>query len=152
MDSVNAVPVNGLFWNLVSAWNKLKTLPLCSHWESESAYFVYWWHHHPTPQPLAFDLLTQQLLITTTMADFILVFMQQNMLSLVGSLGQNIMLLCHYAERKRIMDSHIRHIISDPPRRAFSFYCLFVYSAQALSPSACFVSSSPFLVNFRRHL
>ena len=32
----------------------------------------------------------------------------------------------------------------------FSFYCLFVYSTQALC--ACSISSSPFLVNFKRHL
>ena len=32
----------------------------------------------------------------------------------------------------------------------FSFYCLFVYSAQVLC--ACFISSSPFLVNFKCHL
>ena len=32
----------------------------------------------------------------------------------------------------------------------FSFYCLFVNSAQALC--ACSVSSAPFLVNFKRHL
>ena len=35
------------------------------------------------------------------------------------------MLLCHYAERKRIMDNSIRHIILDPSRMAYSFYCLF---------------------------
>ena len=27
------------------------------------------------------------------------------------------MLLCHYAEKKRILDNHIRHIILDPPQR-----------------------------------
>ena len=36
-----------------------------------------------------------------------LVFVPQKILSLLGLLGQNIMLLCHYAERKRIMDSQL---------------------------------------------
>ena len=36
-----------------------------------------------------------------------LVFVLQNILSVLGLLEQNIVLLCHYAERKRIMDSRI---------------------------------------------
>ena len=40
------------FWNLVSGWKHLKTPPLCSHADSESAYFVYRWRHRPTPRPL----------------------------------------------------------------------------------------------------
>ena len=39
------------------------------------------------------------------MADYMLVFVPQKILSLLGLLGQNILLLYHYAERKRIMDS-----------------------------------------------
>ena len=132
-------PVNALFWNLVSGRESLKTLPLCSRVDSESAYFAYRWSQHPTPWPLAFDLLTLQCPVTTTMVDYMLVFALQKILCLLGLLGQNI-LLCHNAERKGIMDNRIRHIILDPPRRAFSFYCLFVYSTQAL----CTCSSSTY--------
>ena len=46
-----------------------------------------------------------------------LVLVLQQILSLLGLLGQYIMLLCHYAEKKRILDNRIRHIILDPPRR-----------------------------------
>ena len=54
-----------------------KTLPLRSCIDGESAYFAYRWCHRPTPQPLAFDLLTLWHLITTTMADNTLVFVLQ---------------------------------------------------------------------------
>ena len=66
--------------------------------------------HRPTPQPLAFNLLISQRLITTTtttMADYMLVFALKKILSLLGLLGQSILLLCHYAERKRIMDNRL---------------------------------------------
>ena len=115
--------------------------------ESAALAFSFGQRHRPTPRPLAFDLLTPWRLITTiTMADYMLVFVLQKILSLLGLLGQNIMLLCHYAEQKRIMDNRIRHLILDPARSAFSFYCLFVYSVQALC--SCSVSS-PFLVTYR---
>ena len=41
------------------------------------------------------------------MVDYMLVFMLQKILSLSGLQGQNIMLLCHYTERKRIMDNRL---------------------------------------------
>ena len=66
--------------------------------------FGQWWCHHPSPRHLAFDLWAPRRLITTTtttMVDYMLVFVLQKILSLSG---QNILLLCHYAERKRIMD------------------------------------------------
>lgn len=47
-----------------------------------------------------------------------LVSVLQNILSLLGLLGQNMMLLCHYAEQKRLMDNRVRHVILAPPRRA----------------------------------
>ena len=93
MDPVNAVPVNALFWNLVSGWKNPKMLPLRSHLDSESAYFAYWWRHHPIPRPLAFNLLPPQCLIiiimiiiiitttTTTTVDYMLVFVLQKILS-----------------------------------------------------------------------
>ena len=37
----------------------------------------------------------------TTMVDYVLVFMLHKIVSLLGSLGQNIMLLCHYAKQKK---------------------------------------------------
>ena len=66
-------------------------------------------HHRPTPQPQAFDLLTLQRLIitTTTMVDYMLVFVPQKISSLLGLLGQNIFLLCHYAEWKRNLDKRL---------------------------------------------
>ena len=47
-----------------------------------------------------------------------LVFLLEKILTLLGLLGQNIMLLCHHAEQKHLMDNRIRHIILNPPRRA----------------------------------
>ena len=41
------------------------------------------------------------------MADYMLVFMLQKILSLSGLLGQHFMLLCHYAEQKRMMDNQL---------------------------------------------
>ena len=65
--------------------------------------------HRPSPRPLAFDLLTLRRLITatttTTMEDYMLVLVLQKILSLSELLEQNILLLCHYAEQKRIMDN-----------------------------------------------
>ena len=128
--------------------------PLCSCLGSESAYFAYRRRHRPTPRPLAFNLLTLQCLITitVTIADYMFVYVLQKILSLLGLLGQNIMMLCHYAEKKRIMDNHIRHIVLDPPgratRRATRRRFWVSYSAQALC--TCSVSSSQFLVNFKR--
>ena len=54
---VHMDPVNALCWNLVSGWKNLKTPPLRSRVDGESAYFAYLWLHRPTPRPLAFDLL-----------------------------------------------------------------------------------------------
>ena len=51
------------------------------------------------------------------MADYMLVFLLEKILCLLGLLSQNIMLLCHHAEQKRLMDNHISHILH-PPRRA----------------------------------
>ena len=41
------------------------------------------------------------------MADYMLVLVLEKILSLSGPLGQNIMLLCHYAKQKRIMDNRL---------------------------------------------
>ena len=122
-------PVNALFWNLVSGCKNPKTLPLHSRVDGESTYFAYRWHHRPVPRLLAFDLLTPRRLITTTTTttttttDYMLVFVQQKILRLSGLLGQNITLLYHYAERKRIMDKRLA---------IFVFFFFFFYSAQAL--------------------
>ena len=92
------ISVNAPFWNLVSGWKNPKTLPLCSLVYGESAYFAYQWRHRPAPRPLAFDLLHPRRLITTTtktIADYMLVFVLQKILSLFGLRGQNILLLCH---------------------------------------------------------
>ena len=114
-----------LFWNLVSGWKNLKMLLLCSHVDSESACFVYPWRNCPTP--LAIHLLTPQCLITTIMVDYMLVFVPQIILSLLGLLGQNIMLLCHYTEWKRIMDNQLVIFIS--------LFC-------SVSPSVCIQCTS----------
>ena len=140
-------PVNALFWNLVSGWKNLKMLPLFS---CGRRICIRQWHHRPTPRPLAFGLLTlQHLITTTTMADYMLVFMPQKILSLSGLLGQNIMLLGHFTEWKRFVDNQLAIFV-------FFLLCsvfpstVFVYSVQALC--ACSVSSLPFLVNFKHHL
>ena len=94
MDPVNAVPENA---------------PGVKMEKSENAALVFSCGQQirPTPRPLSFDLLTLRRLITTrtTMMDYMLAFMPQKILSLLGLLRQNLMLLCHYAERKRIMDN-----------------------------------------------
>ena len=41
------------------------------------------------------------------MADYMHVLVLQKILSLLEFVGQNIMLLCHYAEQKRIMDNRL---------------------------------------------
>ena len=126
-------PVNALFWNLVSGWKHLKTPPLRSHVDGESAYFAYWWHHRPIPRPLAFNLLTPWHLITTTtttMADYMLVFVLQKILSLLELVGQSVMLLCNYAEQKSHCTSHFHLPLVV---FGFSFYCLFVYSTSFLA-------------------
>ena len=60
--------------------------------------------HHSTCslRPL---LLWRLVTTKTTMEDYMLVFMPHKILSLLGLQGQNIMLLCHYIEQKRIMDN-----------------------------------------------
>ena len=65
--------------------------PLRSRVDSESAYFAYRWRHRPAPRPLAFDLLTSPRLTTTTttMADYMLVFLPQKKIDY----GQPI---CHF--------------------------------------------------------
>ena len=119
------------FWNLVSGWKHFETALLGSLLDSESTFFAYRWCHRPTPRPLSLTPLP--LVTTTTTADYILVFVLQKILSLLGLQGQKYYaaLLLHWA-----------HIILDPSRRAFSFYCLFVYSAQDLCAGS--ISSSPF--------
>ena len=54
----------------------------------------------PSPHP---STPRRLMTTTTTMADYML----QKILSLSGLLWQNILLLCHYAERKRIMDDRL---------------------------------------------
>ena len=97
LDPVNALHVNALYWNLVSGWKKMqKRCPCVLMWIANPHTL------HPTPRPLAFDLLTLWRLITTTtttVADYVLEFVLQKILSLSGLLRQNIMLLCHYAEQ-----------------------------------------------------
>ncbi|KAK0154839.1 putative nuclease HARBI1 [Merluccius polli] len=51
------------------------------------------------------------------MADYMVVFLLEKILCLLGLLSQNIMLLCHHAEQKRLMDNYVSHILH-PPRRA----------------------------------
>ena len=69
----------------------------------------------------------------------------QKILSLSGLRGQNILLLCHYTERKRIMDDQLAIFVF--LLCSFSSSTLFVYSVRAI----CICSSSSlFLVNFKR--
>ena len=63
----------------------------------------------PHTRPLASDLWTPRRLTTTTtttmVADNMLVLIVQQILNLLGLLGQNITLLCHCAEQKMILDN-----------------------------------------------
>ena len=95
-------PVNTLFWDLVSGWKHLKTLPLFSRVDVESAYFAYRWRHRPAPRPRAFHLWTPRCPITTTTAaveDFVLVLVLQK----ISSLSE----LVDDAEQRRIMDDRL---------------------------------------------
>ena len=75
-------PVNTLFWNLVSWWKNLKTPPLYSCADNKSAYLLR--IDDAIVPPLAFNLFTPRRLIrTTTMADYMLVFVLQKILSLL---------------------------------------------------------------------
>ena len=132
MDPVNPAPVNTLFWNLVSGWKNPKCCPCILVWTA-----MYQWHHRPTPRPLAFDPPRLIITTTTTMVDYMLVFVPQKILSLLGLLGQNITLLCHYPQWKRIMDNWI------------AIFVIFLFCS--VSPSTP-TSPSPFLVNFKQHL
>ena len=120
--------------------------------DSESAYSAHWWRHHPTPRPLAFHLLTPQcLLTTTTMADYLLVSMLQKIMSLSGLLGQNIMLLCHYAEQKRIMDNRLAififFLLCSVSPSTVCLYTVRKFYAQASSLLLCFwwISSATYI-------
>ena len=59
------------------------------------------------------------------MADYTLMFLPQKILSLLGLLGQNIMLLCHYTEQKRIIENRLAILCILLVVFGFSFYCLF---------------------------
>ena len=106
-----------------------------SQLDSESAYFAYRWRYRPTSRSAAFDLLTSRRLITTTtMVDYMLVFVLQKLWSLLGLVGQNIMPLCHYAEQKSHCTSHFRLLLVV---FGFSFYCL--YTARKLFAQALYL-------------
>ena len=127
-------PANALYWNLVSGWKHFKTLPLCSCLDSKSTHFEYQWRHRhrPTPQLLAFNPLTpRQLIKTTTMADYMLVFVLQKILSPLGSLGQRVINLI-IGPHKRFWFPHTSHFHLLLLVLGFFFYCLLVYSLQAL--------------------
>ena len=62
-----------------------------------------------------------------------LVFMLQKVLRLLGLLGHNSLLLCHYVEHEKDygqLTSHFRLLLVV---LSFSVYCLFKYSVQDLS-------------------
>ena len=82
--TVNTDPENTLFWKWVSGSKNQKMQPSCFCVDSESAYFPKRWRHRPTPRPLASDLWTPRHLITTTptMADYMLMYVPQKILSL----------------------------------------------------------------------
>ena len=151
MDPEKAASENALFWKRVSGWKDPKMQPFRSRVDSESAYFPKRWRHRPTPRPLASNLWTH--LITTT-------YNNNN-----GGLLLVFMFLATYSPCSRVWVTAAVDLINDPNKRfwflctshfhllllvfRFSFYCLFVNSAQALC--ACSVSYSPFLVNFKHH-
>ena len=89
MDPENAAPENALFWKWVSGWKNPKTQPSCSRVQSESTYFPKRWRQQPIPRPLTSDLWTPRRLITTTMVDYMLVFVPQK----ISSLSCNLLVL-----------------------------------------------------------
>ena len=102
----------------------------------------------PSPHPSTSPLwpLNPVTTTTTTMADYMLVFVPQKILSLSGLIGQNIyapLPLCWVKKDYGQPTSHFLLLL-------LLVFCLFLYSVQALC--ACSVSSSLFLVNFKRHL
>ena len=103
-------------------------------------------------RPLAFDLWTPRRLITTattttTMAGNMLVLVLQKILIRVTRAKYSAALLLRWAEK--VYGWLTRHFLLLLVFGLF-FYCLFVYSMQALC--TCSISSSLFLVNFKRHL
>ena len=156
-DPVNAAPENALFWNWPQGWKIWKRRPLRFRVDNESAYFLKRWRHRRTPPPLAFDLLMLRRLITTpttTTADYMFVFVPQKILSLSCNspcswVWVSAAVQPHYRSTQKILVS------LHSPFSSSSFCVQFlrllsVYSAQDLC--ACFISSSLFLVNFKRHL
>ena len=91
------------------------------------------------------DLLTPpRLITTTTMADDMLVFVLQKILSLSGLLGQNILLLCHQAEQKKkdYGQPHTPHRFRSTSK-GFLLLLSFFYTARKL-----FVHAPSLLLHF----
>ena len=147
---------NALFWKQVWGWKNPKTQP--SHFcvVSESAYFPKRWCHRPTPWPLALELWTLRCLITTTVVVLhACVYATED----IEPFLQLIRLVVECESQQKF------HLINGPHKQfwfpctshfhlllvvfGFSIYFLSGYSVQALC--TCSVSSSPFLVNVKRH-
>ena len=79
---------------------------------------------------------------TTTMADYMLVLVLQKIFSLSGLLGENILLLCHDAEWKRIMDNWAAIFV-------FFLLCSFSSSTVCLyTVCKLYVHAPPLLLSF----
>ena len=72
------------------------------------------------------------------MADYMLVFVPQKILSLSGLPGQNFLLLCRYAERKRIVCVRFLLLLS-----VCKLYTSFLYMLRLFSVLLCFWWAPP---------
>ena len=136
-DPENATPDNGLFWKRVSGWKNPKTQPLFSCGQRIrilSETMMPW----PHPSTSSLDLWTPRLLITTTtMVDYMLVFCHRRYWAFLAT---NSPCECESQQQFDLINgphkwfwfpctSHFHLLLLV---FSFSFYCLSVYSAQAL--------------------
>ena len=131
---------------MVSGWKHLKTPPLRCRLDSESM----------TPSPTARPLnpATSHNNNNNNNGGLQACVRAAEDLSLSELLGQNILLLKKYSaatlSKKKIMDNRPAIFVFFLLCSASSSAVAFIYSVQDLC--TCSVSSSPFLVNFKRHL
>ena len=144
-------PVNTLFWNLVSGWKNPKTPPLCSRVDGKSVYFLYRWRHRSTSSLRPLNPATSHNNSNNNNnngGQHACVGAAEDIEPIrVTRAKYSAALLLRWAEK--VYGWLTRHFLLLLVFGLF-FYCLFVYSMQALC--TCSISSSLFLVNFKRHL
>ena len=138
---VHMDPVNALFWNLVwFGWRvekNQKMLPSHSRVDSESAYFEYRWRHRPTLRP--HNPTTSHNHNNENGGLHACVCAAEDIEPIrVSRVKYSAPLPLHWAKKDYGQPtSHFRLLLLV---FGFSFYCLFVYSAQALCMLCLFFS------------